>query len=93
MMQDALTDLFLLWKTSIPKCACWRLGYSMLLLCCTMPYHVWLIQLLSPLQVMWVRLHQKEAFQDFGTLQQLQSLINRSNVPVKPKNITSQDAT
>ena len=38
------------------------------------------------LQVMWVRLYQKEAFQDFGTLQQLQSLINRSNVPVKPKN-------
>lgn len=58
----------------------------MLLLCYTMPYHVWLIQLLSPLQVMWVRLYQKEAFQDFGTLQQLQSLINRSNVPVKPKN-------
>lgn len=35
---------------------------------------------------MWIRLYQKQAFQDFGTLQQLQSLINRSNVPVKPKN-------
>jgi len=45
------------------------------------------------LQVMWVRLYQKEAFQDFGTLQQLQSLINHSNIPVKPKNITPQDAT
>ena len=42
--------------------------------------------LLFPIQVMWIRLYQKDAFQDFGTLQQLQSLINRSNVPVKPKN-------
>ena len=53
----------------------------MLLLCCSMAMYV-----LFPLQVMWVHLYQKEAFQDFGTLQQLQSLINRSNVPVKPKN-------
>ena len=51
------------------------------LLCCSMAMYV-----LFPLQVMWVRLYQKEAFQDFGTLQQLQSLVNRSNVPVKPKN-------
>ena len=35
---------------------------------------------------MWVRIYQKEALQDFGTLQQLQSLLNRSNVPVKPNN-------
>jgi len=38
------------------------------------------------MQVMWFRLYHQGAYKDLGTLQQLQSLINRSNVPLHPKN-------
>ena len=36
-------------------------------------------------QVIWIRLYKRDSYKDTGTLLQLQSLIDRSNVPLKPK--------
>ena len=43
-------------------------------------------------QIIWKRLYNKESNKDVGTLKQLQTLIDRTNVPLKPfKNVNAAE--